>query len=82
MTVPTPPLVPGLLHGALLVRHPSHPEIFAIYPNGLRCQVLASEWLAAGSPTPWVLDFGDNVPGGQEDQEFLALRAYDKALRA
>lgn len=66
--------------GVLLFRHPSHNEVFAVYPNGLRIHVPWCLWNAWGAPKDDVILM--NTANGSADSDYASFLAYDKALQA
>jgi hypothetical protein len=66
--------------GVLLFRHPDHPEVFAVYPDGLRIHVPWCLWNAWGAPAADVILM--NKANGSADSDYAGFQAYDKALRA
>lgn len=66
--------------GVLLFRHPNHPEVFAVYPSGLRIHVPWCLWNAWGAPTAAVILM--NTANGSADSDYAGFLAYNKALQA
>ncbi|MER8184583.1 hypothetical protein [Kitasatospora sp. NPDC094015] len=63
--------------GVLLFRHPDHPAVFALYPNGLRIRLPWCVLDAWGSPQVILM----NKANGTADGDYADFVAYDRALR-
>lgn len=66
--------------GALFFRHPDHPEVFVVYPNGLVKHVQWALWNAWGLTADDVILL--NKDNGSADSDYAAFVAYNKALQA
>ena len=63
--------------GVLLFKHPDHPDVFALYPSGLRVRLMWCIFNAWGSPSVILM----NKANGTADQDYADFLAYDRALR-